>query len=369
MNQEQFRAQFPALRNWAWLDTPGSPPGAAPVVRRLQRTLSEWEQGGFDWLSWDAAADECRSRFAEFATVPADRVAAVGSLAEALATVLPGCAGGEIVVAEDEFRSVLYPVLTHHTETGRPVRVVARIPGVGRTESLVEAIGPRTRLVVVSEVITLDGERVDLERIIERAHQYGAEVFVNLTQSLGVLRRDLSELDADYIAAHGYKWLLCPRGAAWLVADPGRHASLTPLAPSWKTGADHGLFGTPLTHSPTASRWDTSPAWFSWIGAQEAIRLLTALDAREVERYCTTLASEFVSRAVELGYSTPNNGAQSHIVVLTDHTGAARFTPDLLDRHSLRALGSGNRLRVGIHYFNDKSDIDRALAVLRAARS
>ncbi len=369
MNQEQFRARFPALRTWAWLDTPGSPPGALPVLRRLERTLSDWEEGSFDWTSWDVAADECRSRFAEFVAVPTEWVAAVGSLSEALATVLPGCAGGEIVVAEDEFRSVLYPVLTQHAESGQPIKVVPRVSGISRTESLLQAIDRQTRLVVVSEVITLDGERVDLERITDRAHEVDAEVFVNLTQSLGVLRRDLAGLKADYAAVHGYKWMLCPRGAAWLVADPDRHSSITPLAPNWKTGSDRGLFGTPLTHSPTASRWDTSPAWFSWIGAQEAIQLLAAVDAHGVEAHCLALASDFTSNAAELGFSTPNKGAQSHIVVVTDDTGAAPFTRALLDRHTVRALGSGDRLRVGIHYFNDETDIDRALAVLRDARS
>lgn len=92
----------------------------------------------------------------------------------------------------------------------------------------------------------------------------GARLFVNLTQSLGALRFDPAEVRPDYFATHGYKWLLCPRGAAWLVTRPDRVDELEPLAPSWKsTAPPHGYFGGPADLAPDAGRCDASPAWFS----------------------------------------------------------------------------------------------------------
>ena len=53
LDQPGFRAQFAALRTWAWLDTPGSPPGAAPVLHALRETLQSWEEGEFSWRDWE----------------------------------------------------------------------------------------------------------------------------------------------------------------------------------------------------------------------------------------------------------------------------------------------------------------------------
>lgn len=51
--------------------------------------------------------------------------------------------------------------------------------------------------------------------------ELGARLFVDATQSVGVLRFPLAAATPDYVAVHGYKWLIAPRGAAWLyVRDP-----------------------------------------------------------------------------------------------------------------------------------------------------
>src|SRR5437867_2203443 len=45
---------------------------------------------------------------------------------------------------------------------------------------------------------------------------------------IGVIHHDPDVVRSDYVAVHGYKWLLCPRGAAWLVTRPDRLAELKP---------------------------------------------------------------------------------------------------------------------------------------------
>jgi hypothetical protein len=68
----------------------------------------------------------------------------------------------------------------------------------------------------------------------------GARMFVDATQSLGVLDLGLTASRPDYLAVYGYKWLLRPRGAAWLVTR--HYGELRPLLPSWKSAGDGKIF-------------------------------------------------------------------------------------------------------------------------------
>ncbi|RVW10991.1 aminotransferase class V-fold PLP-dependent enzyme [Prescottella agglutinans] len=365
MNHSEFRALFPALGERIWLDTPGAPPAALPVTAALTRALEDWSSGTFDWLHWDGAAARARDQFADYLGVAAGTVATLGSLSEAAATVAHTITVGEIVVAEDEFRSNLYPWMRLLGDDNR-VRVAPRVAGRSRTDVLLDAIGPDTALVAASEVITLDGERVDLRELRRATDAVGARLFVNVTQTLGVLDSRLDELAADYVAVHGYKWMLCPRGTAWLAARPDRVAELRPLAPSWKsTGSPQGYFGGGYREAPDASRCDTSPAWLSWIGAEAALAILSGLDRAGTQAHCLGLAQRFRDGAAALGCVEANAGAPSHIVAVDTPDG--EHVAASLHRHRIAATVTGNRLRVGFHYFNDESDVDTTLDALRLA--
>ncbi|MFJ2203441.1 aminotransferase class V-fold PLP-dependent enzyme [Streptomyces violaceusniger] len=358
MNPADFRKLFPALRAFTWLDTPGSPPGAAPVVQALGETVEAWSTGVFDWLAWDAATSEARSLFANWIGVEADTVSTMGSLAEAAATVAASLPQGRVVVAAEDFRSNLFPWMARRDVVPVPAR-----GGRTCTEDLIEALDERSVLLAVSEVTSKDGQRLDLAALRAATERVGARLFVNLTQSLGALRFDVAAVRPDYLAVHGYKWMLCPRGAAWLVSREDRLAELKPLAPNWKSaGPPHGFFGGALNLPDVGGRLDSSPAWFSWIGACAALRLLRELDPIQVEQHCLGLANQLVERAGDLGFRPVVEGNLSHIVVL--QTDQAEALSNRLLEKGVRATALGDRIRFGFHYFNDDQDVQRLIAAL-----
>lgn len=353
-----FRELFPALRDTVWLDTPGAPPGARPVVDALHNTLSAWSSGDFDWLDWDSAVAEARALFARLVGVDPRMVSAVGSLAEAAATVAASLPPGRIVVPAEEFRSNLFPWSTRHELVAVPAR-----DGATRIEDLINAVDERVSLLAVSEVTSREGQRLDLAALRSATDRVGARLFVNVTQSLGVLRFDEAKIRPDYFAVHGYKWLLCPRGAAWLVTRPDRLDGLRPLTPSWRsTGQPYGYFGGSATLATDASRCDASPAWLSWIGAVAALRLLGALDAGEVEQHCLDLAGQLTEQARTLGLRRVTDGPASHIVVL--HADQADRIAKQLRDANVRATAHGDRIRFGFHYFNNEHDVDATMRAL-----
>ncbi|WP_369226507.1 aminotransferase class V-fold PLP-dependent enzyme [Streptomyces sp. R39] len=359
-----FRAQFPAASEMVWLDSPGSPPAARPITEALRETLDAWSSGTFDWLAWDRAPASCRPLIASYLNIEPDRLALLGSVAEAAATVAASLPPGRVVVPEQEFRSNLYPWQALDPDHYEVVTVPSR-DGAVRTEDLTAALDDRTVLLAVSEVLTSNGIRADLRALRDATDAFGTRLFIDASQSQGVLRQDFALLRPDFVAVHGYKWMLCPRGAAWLVVRPDRVGELTPLLPSWHSDAEHGYFGGSLTLQDSAARCDTPAAWLPWIGACAALTLQLRTDPGEVEHHCLRLAGIFATEARALGHVPLASGLTSHIVVLR-HSNAGRVRAAFAASR-VRASVLSDRVRLGFHYFNDDSDVEAALGALRTA--
>ena len=76
----------------------------------------------------------------------------------------------------------------------------------------------QVKLVAFSAVQSADGRLADLEGIAAAAAAHGARTYADATQACGWLPFDASRF--DFVACAGYKWLLAPRGTAFLYAAP-----------------------------------------------------------------------------------------------------------------------------------------------------
>lgn len=358
-----FRSLFPALQRVTYLNTATAAPGAIPVLESLRRVQAEWESGEFSWQAWESEGETSRDLFGRIVGGAGQDVTLMSSVAEAAATVAASLPRGRVVVGEREFTSNLFPWLVLR-DRGFDVVEVPATDGVVRTEALVEAITDDTVLVTVTEVQSSNGFRVRLQDLGRRCREVGARLFVDGCQSLGALRLDVDAAGVDFVAAHGYKWLLAPRGAAWLWVRPERLAEVTPLAPSWKSIPDPytEYYGGPLTLASTARKLDASLAWFSWPGARTALELVTGLDPVAIERRCLDLAATFREEAIARGFELVPEDEPSQVqgIRLSDPRGVRER---LLARKVIGAVRA-DLLRLGFHAYNDESDVAAALEAL-----
>jgi len=367
MTSREFRSLFPALDHWAWFDTPAAPPAAGPVADALAAALDDWRSGQFSWRTWDSAPGRCRDTFAALAGVDPATVSLHGSAAEAVATVSRSLPSGSVVIPASDYRSVLFPLLALDQERNPVLRADATGPDdMANAEDIARTIREDTVLVAVSQALTSSGRRLDLARITEAAHDAGARLLVDMTQSFGILDRDLGPLGIDHVIVHGYKWLLCPRGAAWMATRADRLEHLQPLMPNWKsTSSPHGYFGGDLGMlAGTAERLDASPAWLSWVGAEAALEIMSRLDAAEVEAHCVGLARYWTEAVRKLGFAPVLAQQQSHIAV-AEMPAAMPGIAGMLEDSGIKTSAVGGRLRIGVHYFNTQDDVDRMAGVLK----
>nr|WP_303396151.1 aminotransferase class V-fold PLP-dependent enzyme [Rhodococcus sp. WWJCD1] len=348
-----------------WLDTPASPPGATPVVDAARAALEHWTTGRFDWLEWDHQPQRARTLIATLHNVQPSNVALAGSVSEAAATVASSLPPGRILILDTEYRSVLFPFM-QLDPVRNSVRLISPRLGQDRTSALIEALSDDVVLVAVSEILSSDGERVDIATLRTATWSMGTRLFVDATQAMGSLHTDYAALGVDYVALHGYKWMLCPRGAAWWVVTDERLHELRPLMPGWKsTSLPHGYFGGQLELAGGAAKLDSSPAWFSWIGAVAALELQLRLNRPAVQEHVGNLRTQFVERAADLGLRAHPSALPSNIAVV----GFDRIEgfSERLATAGIKATATDRRLRLGFHYFNDQSDIDAVIDHLSTA--
>jgi selenocysteine lyase/cysteine desulfurase len=323
----------------------GLPP--KPGWDALQAVLADWRGGRTSWEHWGEATEHSRAAFARLVGVPLDRVAvgsAVSELVGLLAASLPD--GARVIAPEIDFASVLFPFMA---QAGRGVEV--RTVALG---DLTEAVDSNTDVVALSAVQMATGELADLDAVRAAARHHGARIVVDATQACGWLPLEASRYDA--VACAGYKWLMGPRGTAFLSLAEDWLPEIVPIAAGWYAGEDvhASYFGPPLRLASNARRLDVSPAWFSWAGAEPALDLIERLGVAAIHAHDLGLANAF---RAGLGQAA----GDSAIVMVDADTDA-----DRLAAAGVMAAVRGGRVRTSWHVYNTPADVDRALAVLGA---
>jgi selenocysteine lyase/cysteine desulfurase len=314
----------------------------------MQAALADWHGGRTGWQHWGEPVEGAREAFGALVGVDRSQVAigaTVSGLIGLVASSLPK--GTRVVVPDIEFTSTLFPFLV---QPGLDVRTVP-------PARLAEAIDEHTDVAAFSAVQMATGEVADLDAITTAAATHGVLTVVDATQAAGWLPLDATRF--DFLVVTAYKWLMSPRGTAFLVVAPGRLDGIVPAQAGWYAGDDvHSAYsGPPLRLAEDARRLDTSPAWFSWAGTEPAIRLINEIGIDAIHAHDVGLANRF---RAGLGLP-PSNSA----IVTTDHPGgAARLLAE-----GIRATEQLGLLRTGWHVYNTAEDADRAVDILTSPKA
>lgn len=319
----------------------GLPP--RPGWEALQSALADWHCGATSWELWGQSTERARETLARLTGVKATSVAVGSTVSELVGSVVTGLPDGSRVVVPDiEFNSTLFPLLV---QDRLDVRMV-------RPAQLAAAVAEGADAVAFSLVQMSTGEVADHEAILTAADQTGAITLCDATQALGWLPVEAHRFDAVVCAA--YKWLMSPRGSAFLVVSDRLLEAVVPHSAGWYAGDDvhASYFGPPLRLASSARRLDVSPAWFSWVGTAPALELVEQIGVDAIHDHNLALANRF---RAGIGHD-PSDSA----IVCTDLPAAA----DRLARAGVIAAVRGGLLRTSWHVYNNEADVDRVLDIL-----
>ena len=340
---------FPAHPSWTrpakrYLNTASFGLPSREAAEASLRWVREWQGGSVPLTNWLPAIDRARELLGEFTGVPVGNIATGSSVAQLIGLVAMSVPDGSVVLGVDgEFASLLNPFRAH-ADRGVRVETVPR-------ERLAEAAAERGDLVAFSLVGSATGIRADDAAVLAAARARGALTVVDAAQAMGWLAVDYTRY--DIVVAPAFKWLCSPRGTAFMCVRPEHLDWLRPgLAGWWPSVADVPYY-EPLQSPATAKRLDATPVWSSWPGTAAALEVLAGIGVDGVAAHVLGLA-----RRLRDGLGLPDNGTA--FALLDDRDAAAR-----LAEAGIVATLTPAGTRLSVHVYNDESDIDAALDVLR----
>jgi selenocysteine lyase/cysteine desulfurase len=137
-----------------------------------------------------------------------------------------------------------------------PAEVVARIE---------RALSPRTRLILMCQVVNLTGQILPVRQVVKLARARGIPVIVDGAHAFAHLTATRSDLDCDYYGVSLHKWLCAPHGTGFLFVRRDR------IRDVW-----------PLTAAPTEMDGDIRK--FEEIGTHPAANILATAEAIDFYR-------------------------------------------------------------------------------------
>ncbi len=246
---EEARAQFPVLDRVAYLNAGSSGPLARPtydaMVAEERRNLEEGRMGRAYIERYLELRAELRVILGGLVDAEPELVALTASTTEGCNVVLAGLElneADEVVTTTDEHFGLLGPLRASRA------RVVVVRPD---PDAIAAAVGPRTRLLAVSQVLWTTGAVLPVRELRERT---GVPILVDGAQSVGAIPVTAEGL--DFLTISGQKWLCGPEATgALVVQDPERLRVARPSYFSQESYDPDGAF----VPQPGARRFD--PNW------------------------------------------------------------------------------------------------------------
>lgn len=335
---------FEETRGFLAVASIGLPPRQSAAAMRADLDL--WCAAQRDPQDYDAVIERTRGHYARLVGVHPDRVA-TGSQTSVMTSLVAAAVpdGAEVLCVDGDFSSIVFPFQQ------RPDIRVRSVP----LDRLTDEMSGDTWMVVFSLIQSATGAVADVDAIVRAASAHGTRTFCDVTQAAGVHPVDASRFDIT--VCHAYKWLCSPRGVAFMTISAEIQEALVPLQAGWYAGEDvwQSCYGPAMHLAATARRFDVSPAWQAWVGAEPAIAMFAGLDMDEVWAW-TSGTGDLLCDALGIE-------RQHQPIVTWDD--AERTDLEKLIAAGIRASGRAGRLRASFHIWNDESDVEAVVSALR----
>jgi cysteine desulfurase / selenocysteine lyase len=352
---------FVGLEEVAHLCTGGEAPWLRSHDRACQH-FGELKSGGMagreEMFRTYARAKE---RVARMLGLGPERVAFLSHASEGLNLAVAAVdwrSGDNVVFADLEYPSAVYPA-ARLRERGVEPRIVPTRDGYLSMADFAGAVDGRTRLILVSQVSYLTGQRLDLARVAELARSRGALLAVDATHALGVVPV-AGEL-CDVVVSSCYKWLLATHGVGVFAYDPHRVGDLQPNVIGWHSTAQRVGASDPLAMPlrPDASRLEAgNPSLLGLCVLDNALATLETVDPAAVAEHAVALSGELVgglrARGRVVLTPAPAEERAGNVCFLADQAGELAAC---LSERKVEVWGSEGRIRVSAHLYNGEEDL------------
>lgn len=314
-------------------------------------------------FSYGPELEPIRAGLAQLLGADPEEVAITRNATESLHAILLGLPlqkGDEVLTTTLDYWAMIDALEQRRDRDGiaiRKIQIPVPCSDLSQITRLFEqAITRRTRLILISHPINLNGQLLPVREICRMAHARNIEVVVDAAQSFALKQFKIGDLECDYLGTSLHKWLHAPKGSGLLYLRRSHIPKLWPLFASGSTRKKEDIRKFEL--------YGTWPDTLLAIG--EAIRFHNSLGPaakearhREMTRYWLDAVRD-LSR-LRLYTPTGNELSCGITCIGLDGMPASTLRKRLLDQHRILTMDVSRRTKEF-----DGVRISPSLATIRA---
>lgn len=278
--------------------------------------------------------------------------------------------GDRILVIDEEFPSVVLPLIRVAKETGAELITVETPEDGNWTYAITNRIDKNIKVVAISSCHWTNGAYIDLLKIRKACNDVNAIFIVDATQTLGAMPFSINKIRPDFLIAAGYKWLLCPYGFSLLyVAEKWRNER--PLEETWLARENAEDFSNLVIYSDIymrgARRFEVGEKCTPTIlpGAIAALEQIKTWGVQQIADSLLNINHQIERHLIRLGFRIPENSQRCpHILgAIAPDSFSGNLVYELKER-KIFISQRGKSLRFAPHLYVNDSDIDRLNVIL-----
>ncbi len=286
--------------------------------------------------------------------------------------------GDEIILSILEHHANIVPWQMVAQEKGARIKVV---PVNDRGEIILEEytklLGPRTRLVSLTQASNGLGTILPVKEMIQLAKRYDARVLVDGAQSVAHIPVNVQDLDADFFVFSGHK-IFAPTGIGVVYGKK----ELLEVMPPWQGGGNmikDVRFEETIYNEAPAKFEAGTPSIGDAIGLGAALDYVRKIGLENIAQYEHELTEYGTEKLIRIpglrliGTARNKVGVLSFVLnnlpneevgKLLDREGIAVRAGHHCTQPSLRRFGVEGTVRPSLAFYNTKEEIDRLADVI-----
>ena len=211
------------------------------------------------------------------------------------------------------------------------------------TDTVIAGMTERTRVLFLSHITSPTALLFPIEAAIAEARKRGIWSVIDGAHTPGHIPLALDALGADFYAGNCHKWMMAPKGSAFLHARPEMQSLINPLVIShgWtensKQPGAKGAFGNSPFIDELEMQGTRDPS--SWLAVTAALDFRRANDWAGVQAHCQALAQDTARRLGELTglapLSSPEFSAPQMVAMPIPDCDTDQLKLDLLDKYAI----------------------------------
>lgn len=310
-----------------------------------------------------------RRKIAELIRALPEEICLVSSTSEGLNIIAQGlsCAKGDnIVLAEKEHMANVLPWLNLEKK-GVVVKRASCEYGEDFSDSLMETVDDRTRVIAVSFVGWIDGFRLDLAKIGRFCRDKKIVFAVDAIQGVGAADLDVTASHVSFLSCGGFKWLMSPNGTGFIYVRKALLEELESRYVSYLSvteGAE--VFGFRIRLKDDATRFRLGSISDIGIAAMDrSLDMILRTGIRTIQRHIGELNRYAAEGLVKKGFTPISDTSSEHrsgILTFRNDNTPERYRA--LIRKGIIVSLRNQWIRMSPHFYNIREDIDRMLDAL-----